>query len=138
VFPTADVLPENLLKFYVQFSAPMSEGAGLTHVRLLDAAGREVAAPFLSIAQELWDRSMTRLTVLIDPGRIKRDVRPNLEVGPVFEAGQSYTLAVDAAWRDAAGKPLKEAFRKNFRAGPADRVAIAPASWTVRAPAAGT
>jgi hypothetical protein len=138
IFPTADVLPENMLKFYVQFSAPMAEGAGLTHVRLLDAAGREITLPFLKIADELWDASMTRLTLFIDPGRIKRGVRPLVEVGPVFEEGKNYALVIDTAWRDAAGRPLQQAFRKEFRAGPADRTALDPARWTVRAPVAGT
>ncbi len=138
IFPSAEMLPENLLKFYVQFSAPMAEGAGLDHVRLLDAAGQEIKLPFLKIADELWDAGMTRLTLFIDPGRIKRGVRPLVEVGPVFEEGKSYALVIDAAWRDAAGRPLLKSFRKEFRAGPADRTALEPTGWKLSAPAAGT
>ena len=36
IYPTADVLPENLLKFYVHFSAPMSRGNIYDYIRLLE------------------------------------------------------------------------------------------------------
>lgn len=138
IFPSAAVLPENQLKFYVQFSAPMSRGDIYQHIHLRDAAGREIELPFLEIDEELWDPGLTRVTLLIDPGRIKRGVKPLVDVGPVFEAGRAYSLTIDAAWRDAAGRPLRADFRREFRTGPADRIPPDPARWTVRAPTAGT
>src|SRR5687768_15167756 len=36
VYPTADKLPENLLKFYVHFSAPMRRGRIYDHIRLFE------------------------------------------------------------------------------------------------------
>jgi hypothetical protein len=57
VYPTAEVLPENLLKFYVHFSAPMSSGHIYDHIRLIgDSTGKEVELPFLEIDEELWTR----------------------------------------------------------------------------------
>ena len=138
IFPSAAVLPENQLKFYVHFSAPMSRGGTYPHVRLRDAAGREIELPFLELDEELWDLSMTRLTLLIDPGRIKRGVKPLEDIGPVFEAGKNYSLTVDAACTDANGKPLRAAFEKKFGIGTADRTAPEPLRWKIRAPAAGT
>lgn len=138
IYPTAHVLPENQLKFYVQFSAPMSGGAIYQHVHLRDEAGREIELPFLGIDEELWDPTMSRLTLLIDPGRIKRGVKPLVDIGAVFETGGKYSLTIDAAWRDASGRPLRTAHRKEFRSGPADRTPPDPARWTVTAPAAGT
>jgi hypothetical protein len=132
ISPSADVLPENQLKFYVQFSAPMRRGEAYAHVRLHDAADRPIELPFLELDEELWDPAMTRLTLLIDPGRIKRGVKPLQDVGPVFEEGKSYTLAVAAEWRDAAGQPLRESFEKKFRIGPADRVPPDPRRWKLR------
>ena len=70
VYPSADVLPENLLKFYVHFSAPMRRGHIYDHIHLLDEAGKPVELPFLEIDEELWNQEMTRLTLFIDPGRI--------------------------------------------------------------------
>jgi hypothetical protein len=138
IFPSGDVLPENQLKFYVEFSAPMSRGLAYPRVHLRDADGREIDLAFLELDEELWDPTTTRLTLLIDPGRIKRGVKPLEDIGPVFEAGRSYSLSIDAAMRDADGRPLRSAFEKKFRVGPADRVPPDAQRWTVRAPTHGT
>ena len=68
VYPTTDRLPENLLKFYLHFSAPMGRGEAYRHVHLLDAEGHELPAVFLELGEELWDRDMRRFTLLFDPG----------------------------------------------------------------------
>jgi hypothetical protein len=138
VSPSAEILPENLLRFYLQFSAPMSRGEAYTHIRLLDAAGRAVADPFLELNEELWSGDGRRFTLLFDPGRIKRGLKPREEVGPVLEAGKSYTLVIDRHWPDADGKPLAGEFRKSFRAGPPDQESPSPRDWKIQAPAAGT
>ena len=138
VFPTAGVLPENQLKFYVQFSAPMSRGGTYEHVHIRDAQGQVIDLPFLELDEELWDPAMTRLTLLIDPGRIKRGVKPLEDIGPVFEAGQTYSLTIEAACRDGAGQPLRRKFEKTFRIGPADRTPPDPQRWRIDAPKAGT
>ncbi len=137
IFPSARVVPENQLKFYVQFSAPMSRGGIYDHIQIRDAAGRVIELAFLELGEELWDPAMTRLTLLIDPGRIKRGVKPLEDVGPVFEAGRRYSLSVGTQCRDAAGRPLREAFERKFLVAPADRTPPDPARWSVRAPAAG-
>src|SRR4029077_16843257 len=84
VYPTATALPENQLKFYIHFSAPMGRGEAYEHVHLLDAKGRRDDLPFLELAEELWDASGKRLTLLIDPGRIKRGLKPREDLGPVL------------------------------------------------------
>jgi hypothetical protein len=138
VYPSAAELPENLLKFYLHFSAPMSRGHIYDHIRLLDAAGAAVELPFLEIDEELWNPEMTRLTLFIDPGRIKRGVKPLEEIGPSLEAGKAYTLVIAREWRDANGQPLKESFRKRFRVVAPDRAPPDPQRWRVTAPRAGT
>ncbi|MBL9202391.1 MAG: hypothetical protein JNL39_17910 [Opitutaceae bacterium] len=138
VFPSAAVLPENQLKFYVHFSAPMSRGDIFTHVSLRGENGKPIELPFLELAEELWDPRMTRLTLLIDPGRIKRGVKPLMDLGPALEAGKAFTLVIAADCRDAAGRPLRAAFEKKFRVGAADRTPVDPKTWTITAPKAGT
>ncbi len=138
VFPSADLLPENQLKFYIQFSAPMSRGGAYEHVQLRDTAGHEIELAFLELDEELWDPEMTRLTLLIDPGRIKRGVKPLEDVGPVFEEGKRYALTVAGAWRDAGGQPLRESYAKTFGIGAADRLPPDPARWTLQAAQSGT
>jgi len=138
VYPSASVLPENLLKFYVHFSAPMSRGEAYQRLRLLDEGGQPVEAPFLELNEELWDRDGRRLTVLLDPGRIKRDLAPNRQVGPPLTAGRRYSLVIDPAWRDARGRRLKEDYRKTFTTGRADRRIPALTRWRVVPPKAET
>jgi hypothetical protein len=138
VYPSASKLPENQLKFYIHFSAPMSRGGAYEHIHLIDAAGAEVDAPFLELGEELWDPRGTRFTLFFDPGRIKRGLKPREEVGPSIEAGKRYTLVIDADWPDAAGEPLKEPFRKTFDVGPPDERQPDMKAWRVAPPKAGS
>ncbi len=134
VYPSADVLPENLLKFYVHFSAPMSRGNIYEHIRLLNAANQPVDLPFLELAEELWSTDMLRLTLFIDPGRIKREVKPLEEIGPALVAGQRFTLLIGGNWKDANGHRMKHAFMKRFTVGPPDREPPDPQRWSYQAP----
>jgi hypothetical protein len=134
IYPSAEVLPENLLKFYIHFSAPMSRGNIYQHIRLLNSDGKEVELPFLEIDEELWDPAMMRLTLIIDPGRIKRGVRPLEDIGPALENGRSYTLRISREWKDGTGNPLQESFTKVFKVGSADRETPAPERWQILSP----
>lgn len=138
VYPSAQVLPENLLRFYIHFSAPMSRGEAYRHIHLLDAVGKPVPDPFLELDEELWSGDGCRFTLLFDPGRIKRGLRPREEVGPVLEQGRAYTLVIDRAWTDAQGQPLGGEYRRLFRVGPPDQTSPSPRDWTIRPPSAGT
>jgi hypothetical protein len=134
IHPNASELPENILKFYLQFSAPMSGGHIYEHIHLLNDQGAEVELPFLEIDEELWDPAMTRLTLFLDPGRIKRGVKPLEEIGPAIVEGKSFTLKIDAAWKDAQGAPLKQPFEKKFRVTAPDRTPPDPARWKIESP----
>jgi len=138
VFPTATVLPQNLLKFYVQFSAPMRRGDAYRHLRLLDAEGREIPNPFLELGEELWDATESRFTLLFDPGRIKKGLKPREDVGPPLEPGGHYTLVIDSDWLDRQGRPLAEEYRKEFDVVDPDETQPAIDRWVVEAPQAGT
>jgi len=138
VYPSGPTLPVNHLRFYLQFSQPMSRGEAYTHLRLLQADKTEIELPFLELGEELWDADGQRLTVLIDPGRIKRGVTPREENGPVFKAGKSYTLVVDAKWKDAEGRPMSRGFTKQYKAGPAVEVALEPETWKLIPPTVGS
>jgi hypothetical protein len=138
VYPSVDLLPDNQLKFYVHFSAPMRRGEAWQRIHLLDQKGSPVELPFLEVDQELWDREYKRLTVLFDPGRIKRGLAPLAEVGPAIEEGKRYTLLIEREWRDARGATLTAEFRKPFRVGPADRTPPDTSQWRLSKPRAGT
>ncbi len=114
IYPTANQLPQNLLKFYVYFTAPMTQGEAYRHIELQGADGKPVPFPFLEIAEELWDKSGQRLTLLLDPARVKRGLVPREEDGPILVAGSKYRLIVKTTWPDAQGLPLAKSFVKTF------------------------
>jgi hypothetical protein len=138
VYPTTNVLPENQLKFYIHFSAPMARGFAYAHVSLIDQAGARVDVPFLEIGEELWDPSGRRFTLFFDPGRIKRGLLSQQELGIALHEGKRYTLVIDKGWKDADGRPLVADFRKTFTVGPADRKVVDVKSWSISKPVAGT
>lgn len=142
VNPTSEVVPENLLRMYVHFSAPMGRKGGLDYVHLLEGSGAagdaEVKDPFLPLDAELWNGDRTRFTVFLDPGRVKRGVLPNEQMGRSLTEGRRYTLVVSREWLDAQGLPLKQEFRRTFRVGPPDERPLDPKSWRVDVPARGT
>ena len=140
IYPTADILPMNLLRMYVEFSAPMSSGHSYDFVKLYAEGDSLLEEPFFTAAGsvELWDPQQTRLTILFDPGRIKRDLKPHEEMGLPLRAGKRYRLVIDSAWRDAAGRPLARSHVKEFRVGAQDRALIRTADWRMVIPRAGT
>ena len=137
IFPSADVVPENQLRLYIHFSAPMGRRGGLDFIRLLDAGGREVVDPFLPLDAEFWNDDFTRYTVFFDPGRQKRGILPNAQLGRSLVPGRRYTLVVNHEWRDANGLPLKAEYRRNFRVVEADERPIDFKAWRIEAPTAG-
>ena len=137
VYPSGESVPENQLRFYIHFSRPMGMKGGLDYVHLLDDAGTPVVDPFLPLDAEFWNADRTRYTVFFDPGRQKRGIAPIADMGRSLTEGKSYTLVVDAEWRDGHGLPLKQAFRRSFKVGRPDEKLLDPKTWTITPPAAG-
>lgn len=137
VFPKADRLPANVLRFYVHFDQPMKEGQGYKQFKMLDADGGEVKHAFLELDEELWDPESRRLTLLLDPGRVKNELLPRVEQGPVLEANRKYTLVVGKEILTAKGQPLGKEFRKAFTTMADDMNGLDPKAWKLAAPASG-
>ena len=131
VYPSGEVVPENLLRLYIHFSAPMGQSVGVDHVDLLDDSGVVVEGAFLPLGYEFFDADRTRFTLFLDPGRVKRGILPNRQSGRAMKAGGRYTLVVKTTWRDADGLALKEEFRKTYTAGPAAMQGLNTAAWTI-------
>src|SRR6516165_1553519 len=138
VFPSSEALPENLLRFHVRFSRPMQRGRAEANIAVLGPDGSPVLDVLYRAPVELWDSSMTCLTVLLDPGRLKRGVGPNQVLGPPLRSGQRYTLAIAPGMIDTDGCPLREGFSKSFRVSHPVREPIAFERWELRVPATGT
>jgi hypothetical protein len=116
----------------------MSRGGSYRHIRLLDAKGAPVDAPFLELAEELWDESGKRLTLLLDPGRVKQGLKPHAEVGRALAQGNAYTLLISDRWPDAQQALLAREHRKRFHVVPADTRQPDPKQWRLQLPDAGT
>ena len=139
IYPTVKSLPENTLRLYVHFSRPMQRGQVAEKIRLLDESGEVVPKAFIvEPLGELWDRDQRRLTLLFDPGRIKRGVGPNRELGPALEAGGQRTLVVDGTFLDATGRTIDAEYLRTYEIDDAIREAVTPERWIIDAPASGT
>ena len=136
IYPTANVLPENLLRVYVYYPRPMSADAGLQHVRLLNGDGVALAGVFLTNRADLWSPDRRRLTLLLDPGRVKTGLIANENLGRALVAGGSYMLEVSGSALDTSGCPLGKDTQHSFAVENADTGAPDPARWTIFTPRA--
>ena len=135
IFPSAAELPLNNLKLYIQFSGPMSEGWAQRAVTVRQS-GAVLQHVLLDQTPELWDPGRRRLTLLFEPGRVKRGLAPNLEYGNPIQEGRAITLNVDDSFRDANGRALRAGAERTYRVGPAVRRRVDPAEWRWRMPPA--
>jgi hypothetical protein len=138
IYPTADTLPENLLKIYIEFSKPMQEGEALNHVMLIKNSNDTLSSVFLDLQPELWNNDRTILTLWLDPGRIKRDLQPNKKLGLPLVKGFKYQLLINKDWQDADGAELENLYRKDFVAGIRDSISPDPAKWNIDVPETGS
>ena len=139
IYPTAAEVPRNLLRFYVWFSAPMSEGYAARHVQLVDATSNEpMAGAVLPAGSELWSADRRRLTVLLDPARIKRGLTAQRQAGYPLRRGEPFRVVVDDGFRDALGRRLRGAAERRYAVGADERRRVDPGTWTVFAPSGGT
>jgi len=137
IYPSGASVPRNLLRVYVWFSAPMSEGSAAAHVQLTDDAGTPLrGGALLPSENELWDAEHRRLTVLLDPARIKRGLAAHQEIGYPLRAGAAVRLVVDTQFRDARGSGLRAAGERTYRVGDDERRHVDPLRWTLIAPPA--
>lgn len=138
IYPGADTVPENLLKFFLSFSKPMRQGVSENYISILDSKGDTLKDIFLNLNTELWDEDGKQLTIWLDPGRIKRGLQPNERAGNPLHTGSNYTLSVSPDWTDLAGGKLDKPYFKKFVTVGKDVQSPNPASWNIRIPKAGT
>ncbi len=137
IYPTASEVPVNLLKVYVHFSAPMSEGWAGRAIRVCrEDTGEELEGVFLPPYPELWDPERRRLTMLLDPGRIKRGLVPNLESGYPLIEGVPVRVIVAPDFRDSRGQTLVAGAERSYQVGPPlrSRIEASGIKWWVPSP----
>ena len=118
VAPHGSTIAANTLRIHVTFSEPMGGGPRLFDgIRLADAAGATIAGAFRETPR--WSRDRRTLTLLLHPGRIKRDIPYARGLPPLLEPGAHVRLFVDGVL-DAQGEALQPAFQRDFLVGPSD------------------
>jgi hypothetical protein len=135
--PTSVTVPRNLLRCYVEFSAPMRE-AGAAHVLLVGADGAPLDGALLATDYELWDTERRRLTVLLDPARIKRGLVSHRAAGYPLTEHSSVSLVVDPEFPDASGRPLREPAMRTWEVTGDERRRVTPSAWVLEPGAAST
>jgi hypothetical protein len=137
LYPTAQTVPLNLLKLYVQFSGPMTEGQARHAVEVIrEDTGAVLENVFYQGRSELWDPARARLTLLLDPGRIKRGLAPHEEMGYPLVEGTWIRVTISERFRDADGAPLAGAESRRYWVGPTLRRAVDPDLWRITWPVA--
>jgi hypothetical protein len=135
VFPSGNIVPANHLKFYIRFSEPMQRDGIFQHFSLIDLkTEKPVPRPFRHV--ELWSKDNRQLTLWFHPGRQKRGVNLNVEVGPVLKPDGEYRLVIDGDWKSEKGRKLGTPFTKSIRAGQPDHRQPDPQTWIVSPPGA--
>ena len=129
ISPQAKVLPANTLRFYINF--PRSGEAHFDRDRLwlLNEEEQVVRDPFLVLSQELWSLDGRRLTVLMEPGRIKRGLGADPAHEPALVAGRAYSLVVTA---------LGQTARHTFRVSDPVLEAVNETCWRLVCPTVGS
>jgi hypothetical protein len=129
ISPRANALPANTLRFYIHFPRPAEAHFDRDHLWLLDEEEGAVRDPFLVLPQELWSADARRLTVLIEPRRIKRGIRADPSHEPALAVGRTYSLVVTA---------LEQTARHTFRVSDPVLEAIDETHWRLVSPTVGS
>jgi hypothetical protein len=129
ISPQAKVLPANTLRFYVHFPRPGEAHFDRDQLWLLNEEEQVVGDPFLVLSQELWSLDGRRLTVLMEPGRIKRGLGADPTHDPALVVGRAYSLVVTALGQTAC---------HSFRVSDPVLDAIDETYWRLVPPTAGS
>lgn len=100
---------------YFEFDSRMQQTQSmLDFVKVTNLSENKEVNIFLPLENELWNLDKTRLTLWLDPGRIKKDLTPNKEQGIPIEKGQEYQIEIVETLEDEQGNSLDRNYTKPF------------------------
>ncbi|MFY0604325.1 MAG: hypothetical protein JXQ93_10265 [Flavobacteriaceae bacterium] len=135
IHPQIDSVPENLLKMYFVFSKPMQEvKSALDFINVINTNTGKKVSIFLPLQTELWNTNHTELTLWLDPGRIKKDLIPNQELGIPIKEGNTYEIIVSPTWSDTQGNSIGKEYRKKIVVMGRDTKIPSTNMWTLTVP----
>lgn len=134
IFPSSEKIPANILKIHIYFSESMQEGRSKDYIHILSETGDTLQNVLLDLQPELWNEDQTGLTMWLDPGRIKRELQPNLTMGPPLMVGSKYHIVVSKEWKDKHGMELSNDFTKTYSVIDDDRTKPTIMAWEINYP----
>ncbi|MEM9076186.1 MAG: hypothetical protein AAGC43_04060 [Bacteroidota bacterium] len=137
VYPSSQIVPENLLRIYIQFSSPMKTIGNLEKIKLLDENNKEVRNVFFNNAYELWNKEQTQLTLILDPARVKTGLVANNTLGRALRPDAKYTLTIEGL-EDVNHKKMLKPFKKEWKVITADNKVPDIKNWRFNMPKANT
>src|SRR4051812_17732560 len=129
ISPRAKVLPANTLRFYIHFPRSGEAHFDRDQLWLLNEEQELVRDPFLVLSQELWSQDGRRLTVLMEPGRIKRGLGADPSHAAALVVGRAYSLVITA---------LGQTARHSFRVSDPVLEALNETDWRLVSPTGGS
>jgi hypothetical protein len=94
VFPSANEIPANLLRFHLRFDDAPDVFDISTAIRLVDAYDVVVDHVFLDLNEGLWSADGLTLTLMLHPGRIKSGLIANHTLGNALHEQDQYELQI--------------------------------------------
>ena len=112
IYPRNNKIPKNILIFYVEFSAPMTEDeSAYRYVNLLDENKKVIPHVWYNKARWISDKVMT---LMIHPGRVKKDISYYDNLGEIFTVGKKYYLEITDRIKPLNSKSKLISFTKEF------------------------
>ena len=138
VYPRTREVPQNLLRFYIYFDREMDRDSAHGEIHIRRTSGEVLDGVFLPTRYALWSQNGTRLTLLLDPGRVKSGLASRAAAGPALLVGRRYDLVIGTGLTSAAGCRLSAPQYHPFVVTWSDVYLPDPEAWTVAAPRAST
>ena len=138
VYPTGKVVPANILRFYLYFDMPMRADNPYKHINLINSQGDTVSNVIYPAEPALWSSNQQRLTVLLDPGRVKRGLMANKQWGLAFAPGSEYFLVISKDITDQWGNSLTEDYVHPLLISETDYHSPDMNSWNITIPVINT
>ncbi len=138
IYPSSEVVPSNILKWHVQFSHPINKTSVYKHIEFRNEKGIAIPRAILPLENILISDDGRLLTLWVEPGRQKRGLIPNEELGAVFQKGQKYSLHIAKELKDENGIAMSEDYLHSFVVHEADRLQPNVELWKIKSPTAVT
>ena len=135
IYPSSEVLPENLLRMYINFSQPMKTTGNLEHIKLINKEGVVIEGAIFNNVYELWDTTQKQLTIIFDPARVKTDLIANKKLGRALMPNKTFKVVIENL-EDIYGQILERPYIKSFKVTKADYTPPNIETWEIITPKA--